>query len=377
MKKQFLLFCVTVLMLLGFKSFGQSTVTISSGLSSDTACAGTTINFTATPVPSGSYGYIWNVNGSYAGPSSATYSTSTLPTGMNVVYCLLTNAAGDTIYGASDTLTLTIDSLPAIFPIASATTPAGVCIGDTLNLTDDASGGIWVSSNPTAATVSTIGTVTGISLPVGGGGPGGPSVRIYYIMTNSCGSDSVNIRVRVAQPASAITVSSATVCIDSSVTVSDAAGGGAWNSSDSTIAIPGVNFSAGPPPSLIETVTGVAVGSVTITYSGTNACGTYTETTDISVIDCSSTAVHNVTSLADGCNIYPNPSTGVVNILANSSKYAQAKCTVTNMVGAQVKTATINTNQEATLELNVPTGVYFMTITAGEETYTTKVVIMD
>ncbi len=375
MKKQ-LLFCVTALMLFGFSSYGQATVTISSSSTSDTVCSGTTVTFTATPLPSGSYGYIWNLNGSYAGPSSSTFSP-TLPTGIDVVYCLLTNAAGDTIYGASDTLTITVDTLPVISPITSSVTPAGVCIGDTLNLTDDASGGMWVSADPTAATVSSIGTVTGVSVPTGGGGPGGPSVRVYYIMTNSCGSDSTNIRVRVAAPASAITVTAATVCIDSSVTVSDATGGGTWNSSDSTIAVPNFNIVFGMPPTITEIVTGVAVGTVTISYTGMNACGPYTETTDITVVDCSSTAVHTVASIADGCSVYPNPTTGVVSILANSAKYTQAKCTVTNMVGAVVKNATIATNQEATLELNVPTGVYFMTISAGTETYTTKVVVME
>ena len=361
---------------LGFTAKGQTSVTISSGLSSDTVCSGGTIDFTATPGAAGSYGYIWNVNGSYVGASSATYSTATLPAGVDEIYCLLTNAAGDTIYSVSDTLTLTVNTLPNILPITSPIMPAAVCIGDTLNLTDDASGGIWVSADPTSAPVSTIGTVTGVAVPAGGGGPGGPSVRIYYILTNSCGSDSVNIRVRVSAPASAITVSSATVCLDSSVTVSDATGGGAWNSSDSTIAVPGINIVFGMPPTITEQVTGLAAGTVTITYSGMNACGPYTETTDITVVDCS-TAVHTVTSIADGCTVYPNPANGVVNILARSSKYAQANCTITNMVGAQVKNAVINTNQEATLELNVPTGVYFMTISAGTETYTTKVVIMD
>ena len=376
MKRQSLLFCVTLMMLFGFTSKAQ-TVTISSGLSSDTVCSGGTIDFTATPGTSGSFGYIWNLNGSYVGASSPTYSTSTLPAGINVIYCLLTNAAGDTIYSVSDTLTITVNSLPNILPINSSVTPAAVCVGDTLNLTDDASGGIWVSANPTAASVSSIGTVTGLSLPVGGG-PGGPSVRIYYIMTNSCGSDSVNIRVRMAVPASAITVTSTSICIDSSVTVSDATGGGNWVSSDSTIAGVGVNFVFGMPPTITEQVTGVAAGTVTITYSGTNACGPYNETTNITVVNCdTSTAVHNVVSIADGCNIYPNPSTGLLNILAKSSKYAQANCTITNMVGTRVKDAVIRTNQETTLDLNVPTGVYFMTISAGTETYTTKVVIME
>jgi len=368
------------MMLFGFRSYASGySVTISSGLTSDTVCSGTTIMFTANPLPStGSYGYIWNVNGSYAGPSSSTYTTSSLLTGVNTISCLLTNAAGDTIYAESDTLTITVDSLPANQPITAATTPASVCIGDSITLADAATGGVWASGNPTAASVDpTDGVVTGISIPTGGGGFGGaPSVRIYYIMTNSCGSDSSRIRVSIAVPASAIGITSTTICLDSAVTITDSTGGGTWSSADSTIASTGFQIGTGFPPTFGEAVTGNTVGTTTISYTGTNACGSYTETMNVTVVNCGTTAVQNVSTIANTCNIYPNPSTGSFNIFANSDKYTHANCTVSNMVGEKVNEFTINTNQESSVNLNIPTGVYFISVSAGEEKYTTKLVIM-
>ena len=379
MKKLSLFFCLSLMMLFSFSSFATGYgVTISSGLTSDTVCSGTIITFTATPSPgTGSYGYIWNVNGSYAGTSSSTYTTSTLVSGVNKISCLLTNAANDSIYAISDTITITIDTLPVNQPIESATTPAAVCVGDTLNLTDAATGGVWVSGTPADASVSSIGTVTGIAVPAGGGGfGGGPSVRIYYIMTNSCGSDSSRIGVSIAAPASAIGIASTTICIDSSVMIIDSTGGGTWSSSDSTIGSVGFSIGSGFPPSFGETVIGNTAGTITITYTGTNACGTYTETVDVTVINCS-TSVANVTTISNSCSIYPNPSTGTFNIVANSDKYTQANCIVANLLGEKVKDFTISTNHEASVNLNIPTGVYFITVSAGEEKYTSKVVIME
>ena len=384
MKKLSLLFCLSIMMLVSFRSFATGygislSFTSSSGLTSDTVCAGVTLTFSATPTPStGSYGYIWNVNGSYAGTSSSTFITSSLVSGVNKISCLLTNAANDSIYAISDTLTITVDTLPVNQPITSATTPAAVCIGDSITLADAATGGVWVSGNTVAATVdSTDGVVTGISLPAGGGfGGGAPSVRIYYIMTNSCGSDSSRIRVNIAAPASAIGISSTTICIDSTVMITDSTGGGTWSSSDSTIGSVGFSIGTGFPPAFGEAVTGNTAGTITITYTGTNACGTYTETVDVTVINCS-TSVANVTTISNSCNIYPNPSTGAFNIVANSDKYTQANCTVANMLGEKVKDFTISTNHEASVNLNIPTGVYFITVSAGEEKYTTKVVIME
>ena len=362
------------MMLFGFRSYGLGySVTISSGLASDTVCSGTTIMFTAAPLPStGSYGYIWNVNGSYAGPSSSTYTTSTLLSGVNKVSCLLTNAAGDTIYAESDTLTITVDTLPINAPITAAITPAAVCVGGTLSLSTTATGGVWESNNTTAATVSATGVVSGLTVP-----PPPGRVNIYYVMTNNCGSDSTRIRVTINNPASPIGISATTICIDSSVVITDSTGGGTWSSSDSTVGSVGFHLGGGFPPSFGEAITGHTAGTTTITYTGTNACGTYTETMNVTVINCGATAVNNVATITNSCNVYPNPSTGSFNIVANSTKYAKANCTIANMLGEKVKEFTINTNQESSVNLTIPTGIYYITVSAGEEKYTTKMVIME
>ena len=334
-------------MMFGFSTYASTplTVSISTGVS-DTICAGTPITITATPSGSATYGYIWNVNGSYAGTSSSTYTAT------------------------SDTINITVDSLPVISPITAAMD--SMCIGDSIQLSDITPGGVWNSLNTTAATVSAGGMVYGLSVPVGGG-PGGPSVRIEYVVTNGCGSDSVRYRVYVRSPAGPISLSETTICIDSTATLTDAAGGGVWSSSNTAVGSVGFVFGAGGPPS--EAVTGVAVGEVTITYVVNNICGSYTETTNVTVVDCSTTSVPSVVTLADGCNIYPNPSAGAFNVMANSSKYTHATCTISNIDGQVVKSATINTNQQTSVEMNVPTGVYFITITAGDEKYTTKMII--
>jgi len=362
------------MMLFGFRSYASGySVTISSGLPSDTVCSGTFITFSASPLPAtGSYGYIWNVNGSFAGMSSSTFTTGTLLTGVNTISCLLTNAAGDTIYATSDTLTITVDTLPANAPITAATTPAAVCVGGTLSLSTTATGGVWETNNTTAVSVSGTGVVTGLSVP-----PPPGRVNVYYVMTNSCGSDSSRIRVNVNSPASPIGISATTICIDSAVIITDSTTGGTWSSSDSTVGSVGFHIGGGFPPSFGEAITGNTAGTTTITYTGTNSCGTYTETINVTVINCGSTAVNNVATITNNCNVYPNPSTGSFNIVANSNKYTQANCTIANMVGEKVKTFTINTNQESSVNLNIPTGVYFITISAGEEKYTTKMVIME
>jgi hypothetical protein len=176
----------------------------------------------------------------------------------------------------------------------------------------------------------------------------------------------------VRAPANPITVLFPTsVCIDSSVTLMDAAAGGTWSSSNTAVGSIGFAFTF--PPG--QAFTGVSAGTTTVSYTGVNACGAYTETAVVTVVDCT-TGIRNVTTLTNGCNVYPNPATGAFNISANSDKYTRANCTVTNMLGETMKTMTINTNQVTSVDINFPTGVYFISITAGEEKYTTKMVIM-
>ena len=165
-----------------------------------------------------------------------------------------------TATGCSALKTVTVSITPvAITPISTC-----VCIAGTNTLTDGVGGGVWTSSNRLIATVgSSSGTVTGV---VSG------SVTITY----SIGSCITTSTVTVAPAASPGTISGPTsVCVASTITLIDGAGGGVWSSSSTSIATVGTGTGV---------VTGVGAGVATISYSVTNPCGTVSATYTVNVL---------------------------------------------------------------------------------------------
>jgi len=358
MKLRSLFIFTAILLLLGNNAHSQ-TISIAAS-PGDTVCAGTPATFTATVSGIASYGYKWNLNSTaIPGATLSTYITSSLVTG-DVVSCWLTTVTGDTLLELSDTIRMTVDSLPHVSIITGF---GNVCVGDTIELSDSVAGGVWSSSNPMVATVSATGIVTALS-----GGGFGPPLRIIYKLTNGCGSDSARFRVRTAVPAGPITLQP-TICIDSLTFLTDTAMGGMWTSSDTTIA--GFVSRAG-------ILQGYMPGTVTITYNLVNACGTYNESATLTVVNCDSTTASGVPQqapMANGYAIYPNPSTGKFYINLSSDKYSQASCSIANLLGEKVKDFSIATNNETQVEMNVPAGVYFVTVTVGNERYTSRIVV--
>ena len=131
-------------------------------------------------------------------------------------------------------------------PIAGVTT---VCEGGTSVLGSASVGGTWSSSNPSVATVSATGDVTGV---VQG------TTTISY--TTTCAGPATTVVTVLATP-SPIS-GPANVCIGANITLTDTALGGAWTSTNPAIAT--VN-------SITGVVTGVATGVDTIKYN--NGCG--------------------------------------------------------------------------------------------------------
>ena len=83
------------------------------------------------------------------------------------------------------TASITVTTLP---DAGSLTGSASVCPGAVINLTPSIAGGSWVSGNTALATVSSSGSVGGVT-------PG--SVTIYYIIANTCGADSAAMNITV------------------------------------------------------------------------------------------------------------------------------------------------------------------------------------
>ena len=133
---------------------------------------------------------------------------------------------------------------------------ASVCSGFSSTLADASWGGSWSSSNSSIATIDGSGDVTGITLG---------SVTISYSVSNDCGTTYATTVFNVVNTPNAGTISGGgTLCQATSITLSDNGDlGGSWSSGDASIAsVDGAG-----------TVTGVNPGSVAITYTSANSCG--------------------------------------------------------------------------------------------------------
>ena len=124
-----------------------------------------------------------------------------------------------------------------------------VCVGTTTALSISGSGGTWSSSNPTAATISTSGVVSGLAA--------GVTVITYNSAIGACGAGFVTTTVTVNPTPSAI-ASVPGVCLGSTITLTDATGGGTWSSTNLTRATIGSTTGA---------ITGLSLGSTTVSYT--------------------------------------------------------------------------------------------------------------
>ncbi len=163
------------------------------------------------------------VNGVSIGTATITY---TLPTG-----CLTTT-------------TINVDSLPA--PITGIFT---VCQGGTVTLSDASTPGTWGSSNTTIAVVDGSGDVTGYAY--------GPATITFTPLSGCPVTHGFTVN-----PLPSAIPSLPALCPGQSMTLY-VSGGGAWMSSDETVATIG---------SLSGLLTGIAPTSATITYTLPTGC---------------------------------------------------------------------------------------------------------
>ena len=203
-------------------------------------CAGQTITLADSGI-----GGTWS-------SGSPTIATVGLTTG---VVTGLASGAGSAIItyslstGCRSTKTITVNALSVI------SGPTSVCSGQTINLTDAATGGIWGGS---LTGIVTVGSSSGIVT----GNLAGTAI-ISYTMPTGCLATSP-IQVVVMSPITGFT----SVCAGQFITLSNATGGGIWSATSPTIASIG---------SATGVVTGVAGGlSTGITYTLGSGCRTIT-----------------------------------------------------------------------------------------------------
>jgi trimeric autotransporter adhesin len=212
-------------------------------------CAGATITVTDATA-----GGTWSTG-------SSAIATAGTATG------IITGVSGGTVTisyriatGCASTISATVNPAPA--GIAGA---ASVCTGTTITLSDAVAGGTWTSSN---TTVATAGVTSGIISGVAAG-----STTVTYTLPAGCFTTR-SLTVNLSPNAGTI-VGATHQCIGTPLTLSDAAAGGVWSSSNTAVASVGSGTGV---------VTGISTGIVTLSYSVTNICGTAVATAVDTVI---------------------------------------------------------------------------------------------
>ena len=199
---------------------------------------------------------------STAATGTLTYSPSTASTGTIYYFCRITASTGScgatTFY--SSVSTVTVSAYPSAIGGSTA-----LCTGSSYSFTEASSGGTWATS---AGGVASISATTGSPINVTGVSAG--SATISY--TNAAGC-TVTKAVTVTTTPSAIG-GATTVCHGATTSYTDASSGGTWATSAGTIA--SISATSGSP----ITVSGVNVGTATISYTSAGGC---TVTKNISV----------------------------------------------------------------------------------------------
>jgi subtilisin-like proprotein convertase family protein len=361
---------------------GVLSATENSGIASNdqTICAGATVNFSAT---AGFANYRFLLNGFTTLQNGAGngYSTSTL-TDADVVTVEVTNASGcKTIFAG---IPFVVTPLPVIEAITGTN---NVCVNSTTQLLNATGGGVWLSSNPAVATVSSTGMVTGLS-------SGTTTISYTVTNTNNCSDKSVLVFTVNDLPVVAATSGPTAVCVGNTITLANtttitAPATAAWTSSDITIAT----------VSSSKKVTGVSAGVVTISYLVTNGFGcskanTYAVT--INALPVLAKITGDTVLCANGTTILRNntpggvwtsnskpiatidPSTGVVTgVAAGTSPILYTYTNTNGCVSSVLQTVAVNPVPVPTLTGKNPiclNDVEIYTTQTGQTNYTWTVV---
>ena len=251
-------------------------------------------------------------NSSIASVTSGGVVGGGTPGNVNITYSK-TNGCGTT----TQTLAMTVNANPA-----AITGTFTVCQGNIVTLNNTVSGGTWSSFPATVGTVSSGGGV---------GGASGGTVTISYTTTGGC-FDTALVTVNAAP----LPISGGnSVCVGSTLSLTDASGSGTWSTS-----APG--FATISPAGL---VTGLATGSANINY-------TFTSTTGCS------------TTLPIFVNPLPNAIGGPANVCLGSSITLTETTPLGTWSTSAPATATIVSSSGYVTGLAIGTSVISYTVTS-------------
>jgi subtilisin-like proprotein convertase family protein len=213
---------------------------------------GTTPNITFTNPQAIAVTITYTINGgsnqtiNVSANSSATVAAPTGTAG-NFVYDLVSVAyqsAPNCPNTISGTATVTVHPLPVV-----STSAASVCVNSTITALPN-SGGTWISSNNSIATITNAGLITGVAA--------GNVTFTYTLTATGCSNTTVPVTVNPLPFVAPITDGVPALCVNDITVFTNATAGGTWSVVNGTGA---ATIDAG------GLVTGVAPGSVTIVYT--------------------------------------------------------------------------------------------------------------
>jgi len=211
---------------------------------STSVCPGATITLTST-VPGGT----WSALNPNAMAGSATGIITGVTSGSDIIYYSLTLACGTGV----SSIPITILAMPIAGTISG---PSYVCVGSNITMTDPIGGGLWFMQNAYATVGISSGIIHGVTAGVD---------TVFYRVGNACGISTTQQTVTVNPlPYAGVISGPTSVCVGSTITLTDLPGGGAWlitNPALASISSSGV-------------LTGLSAGVDVATYPVTNICGT-------------------------------------------------------------------------------------------------------
>ncbi|NDC41072.1 MAG: hypothetical protein EBZ77_05905, partial [Chitinophagia bacterium] len=220
-------------------------------------CAGVNLVFTNTATG------VWSLSdttlATIVSVSAPSVTVTGIGTGVDTLRYTVTGTCG---LSTTVRRALTFTSVPASISVTGATT---VCQGSTITLSSSATGGSWVATPPSVATVNATGDVTGLA----------PGVdTISYVVSNSCGYRAGYTVVTVLSLPSAVTITGpSTMVIGDATLFTPSTSGGTWsnvNPSVTTVSATGL-------------VNALAAGVDTLLYTLSNSCGTAVATKAVTV----------------------------------------------------------------------------------------------
>ena len=227
---------------------------------------------------------------------------------------------------------------------------SAVCVGDTIILRDTVAGGTWSNTNGSTAVADSF--VTGIT-------PGVDTVK-YTIATAQCGTTSAIKKITVnPQPYAKQITGTSVLAVGATVQLQDSTSGGTWS-------IKGANAlitSSGKLGGLVE-------GQDTVKYTVTNSCGSYSVIYPITIVPAGTSG--SITAI----ELYPNPTSGSFTLRLVSTSDKAAYVLIAGADFKLISLSEVNTNKDTAFDMDLPDGVYFLSVLGDKGWFTTRFVVV-